>query len=305
MSSSLTSYPALFVSIPHSGTQIPAEANWLKNLPPPVLNCDVDAFVDDLYAPVLKKRAIPAVIFPWHRYSVDMNRWAWDISPKTVQRAGELLKTLYKHKNSLQKNSSGASLSGASLSGASPSGTSPSNVHWHKTTKGDLLIKEPLSQNRHKVLIKKYFEPYHQQIQNQLRIFKKQGAKKIYFLDLHSMPSKALAYHKDYGELRTEIVIGNNRGRSASPAFTELAIKAYRQAGFKVALNWPYSGGAISRFYGQPQKGQEALQVELNRKLYMDEKTHKKNQNYKNIQLKLALAISYIKQRLPLPSFPP
>ena len=270
----------ILVSIPHSGIQIPKPATWLKGLPPELLKCDVDAFVDELYAPVLQKTAIPSVIFKWHRYSVDMNRFAWDISPQTVYRAQELLKTLYKHKKALQK--------------------SPSSIHWHKTTKAQLLIKKPLSQKNHKILIKKYFDPYHQQIQKQVQLFKNQGHKKIYLMDMHSMPSKALAYHKDRGEFRTEVVVGNNQGQSGSKEFTDLVIKAYQQAGFKVALNWPYSGGAISCFYGHPQKGQEAIQIEINRKLYMNEKSKQKNKNYKNIQLKLDIAISYINKRVPL-----
>ena len=81
---------ALFVSIPHSGRQIPKEAYWLKKLPKSILNCDIDAYVDELYLPVLNKLHIPSVMFKWHRYAVDMNRFKTDISAKTVERASEL-----------------------------------------------------------------------------------------------------------------------------------------------------------------------------------------------------------------------
>ena len=275
MNSNLSQSP-LVVSIPHSGVKIPKEADWLSAVPSSVLKCDVDAFVDDLYAPILSH--IPAVICKWHRYCVDMNRFPWDISPKTVERPQELFKTLYKKR--VKK--------------------SPSDIHWHKSTKGQLLIKKPLSQKKHRALIKKYFDPYHKKIQKQLELVKSKGHQKIYLLDLHSMPSKALAFHKDWGEFRTEIVIGNHWGRSASKEFTDLVVKAYQKAGFKTALNWPYKGGAITDWHACPQEGREAVQIEINRKLYMDERTKQKSKNYKNIQLKLALAVRCIKDRLEL-----
>ena len=264
----------LFVTVPHSGLKIPKEAYWLKKLPYSLLMYDVDAFVDDLYSLVLKKLQVPSIIFNWHRYSVDANRFQTDISSKSVERSEELLKTFYKNKGSLSKN--------------------PSDIHWHKSTNGQILIKKAIPQKTHKILINKYFKPFHKQIRKKIEAFKLAGCPTVYLIDLHSMPSKGLAFHKDRGCLRTDVVIGNNRGKSCSKKLTDLAVKAYRQAGFKVALNWPYKGGAVTCTYGQPQKGHEALQIELNRKLYMDEKTKKKNRSYKNIQIKLGLAFQQI-----------
>ena len=264
----------LFVSVPHSGWQIPTEAYWLKKLPHSLLMCDVDAYVDELYLPVLKKLHIPSIVFKWNRYSIDANRFQTDISSKTVERAEELLKTIYKNRKFRQKN--------------------PSSIHWHKTTKGQLLIKKAIPQKTHKLLIRKYFVPFHEQIRKNFEVLKKSGYRTVYLIDLHSMPSKGLAFHKDKACFREDIVIGNNKGKSCSKKLTNLVVKSYKEAGFKVSLNWPYKGGAITYAYGQPHKGQEALQIELNRKLYMDEKTKKKNRNYKIIQIKLDLAFQKI-----------
>ena len=156
------------------------------------------------------------------------------------------------------------------------------------------MIKKAISQKSHKLLIQKYFEPYHEKLRKNIEDFKQKGHETVYLIDLHSMPSKGLAFHKDRGFFRTDVVIGNNRGKSCSKKLTHLVVKAYRQAGFKVALNWPYKGGAITYSYGQPHKGQEALQVEVNRQLYMNEKTKRKNKNYKNIQIKLDMAFQEI-----------
>ncbi len=293
----------LFMSIPHSGIKTPPEAYWLKGLDSSVLMCDVDAFVDDLYKPALKELQIPSVFFKWHRYSVDVNRFSTDTSPKTVkgkedqnlkertkinmfyritERLKELLQTKKKkgYKNRIDNNEIKKS---------------PSDIHWHRTTKGDLLIQEPLSKKLHEDLIKNYFDFFHQKIKEQIRDLKKIGHENIYILDLHSMPSKGLAFHKDKGENRKQIVISDNKGKSCSKVFRDLIITAYQKAaGFEVGLNWPYVGGAITQHYGQPGMGQHCLQVELNRNLYMDEKTKIKSSNYEKIQKQLKQAMEYI-----------
>ena len=262
----------LLVSIPHSGLKIPPPAYWLKNLDPLLLMCDVDAYVDELYRPALK--GIPTVVFEWHRYAVDANRHPEDISPATVKGVDSQTLHKLKHKKS------------------------PSDIHWHKTTKGDLLIKKALPFKLHKTLIEKYFNPYHKKIKKQIEDFKKLRALKVYILDLHSMPSKGLDFHKDPGCERPEVVISDREGRSCCQDFTDLVIKAYQKAGFKTKLNWPYKGGAIIQNYGQPKKNQHALQIELNRALYMDEITKTKNKNYQQIKAQLLKAITFITQYL-------
>ena len=166
------------------------------------------------------------------------------------------------------------------------------------TTLGATLIKKPLSQKTHQLLIEKYFNPFHKRLKTHIKSLKQQGEKKIYLLDLHSMPSKATSFHKDTGKLRAEVVIGDNEGKSCSPAFRDLVLTAYQKAGFKTALNDPYKGGAITKTYGQPSQSQEALQVELNRSLYMNEITKEKNKNFSKLQNQLELALSHILKNL-------
>ena len=269
----------LFVSIPHSGLQIPPLANWLKNIEKSVLMQDVDAFVDDLYQPALNKYAIPFIFFKWHRYSVDANRFVSDISDLTVEQGASLSK---------EKR--------LDAKGAFQKDKSPSDIHWYQTTRGDPLIRKPLSRETHESLIKFYLKPFHKEIQGHIERFKRAGKRNVYLLDLHSMPSQALSFHRDTGEKRKDIVISDNEGCSSSIQFRDLVLKAYRVAGFEVALNWPYKGGAVTQSYGQPSLGQHCLQVELNRKLYMDEKTKQKNSTYKKTQSQLKKAIAFIMQ---------
>ena len=69
---------ALFVSVPHAGEEVPREVSWLQNLPEPVLMCDVDRYVNWLYAPAVEQLGLDAVIAKYHRYVVDLNRFAED-----------------------------------------------------------------------------------------------------------------------------------------------------------------------------------------------------------------------------------
>jgi len=263
---------ALFTSIPHSGLKIPPPAVWLKGLPFEILMCDPDLYVDELYQTALKKYQLSFFVFEWHRYSIDANRFAFNISPQTVEGAGELLKNHYKVKRQ---------------------NPSPSDIHWQKTTLGESLIKKPLSQKTHHLLIEKYFRPYHEKLKKHIESLKKQGEEKIYLLDLHSMPSKGTSFHKDTGSLRADVVIGDNEGKSCTPEFRDLVLESYQKAGFKTALNDPYKGGAITKTYGHPSHSQEALQVELNRKLYMNETTKKKSSCFKETQNQLETALSH------------
>ena len=77
-------------------------------------------------------------------------------------------------------------------------------------------------------------------------------------------------------------------------------IAAYVTAGFKVGYNWPYLGGRVTETYGRPASGQHAIQVELNRSLYMDEESKQlKTTAAEHVQKKIRAALEYIKSELP------
>jgi N-formylglutamate amidohydrolase len=76
-------------------------------------------------------------------------------------------------------------------------------------------------------------------------------------------------------------------------------VKAYEHAGFKVVCNWPYLGGRVTEMYGNPEQGQQALQVEMNRALYMNEQTKQLwPEKAKLVQEKLKKALSLIQKEL-------
>ncbi len=236
---------AFIITIPHSGERVPDETPWLATLPETLLMCDVDRYVDKLYAPVLQELEIPHVKTEWHRYAVDLNRWRDDVDADSVQG----------HTN--------------------PSGKFPRGLHWSITTKGEKLMPAPMPLETHDVLVEKYFEPFHRDVRNLFSAVKARGADIVYHLDAHSMPSVGTKEHRDPGERRADIVVSDSDGKSCSAMFKDLVIDAYKSAGFQVGYNWPYKGGRVTETYGDPQRGQESIQVELNRALYMNEETKK------------------------------
>lgn len=237
--------PPFFVTIPHSGEQIPPEVFWLQKLPEPIQMCDVDRFVDVLYEDALTRWQIPQVVTSWHRYFADLNRLPEDVDASSVEGAPQ------------------------------PAGQFSQGFIWTKTTRGDVLLENPISSDLHRRLVLNYWQPFHDQVIGQYKKWKSLGYGKVFQLDAHSMPSKGTKAHRDPGELRAQIVVSDQNGKSCDPRFRDLVVASYEGAGFQVKLNWPYVGGRVTQTYGQPDLGQHCIQVEMNRALYMDEESKK------------------------------
>lgn len=257
-----------FVTIPHSGEKIPELAPWLLNHSEVVLMRDVDRFVDQLYRPVLENLNISYIKTEWHRYAVDLNRLPEDIDKSTVL--------------------------GAKLDKGHERG-----FHWSVTTYNEKLLESPMARDVHEKLKQLIYDPFHKAVEDcYVNSRKNLGIQTVYHLDLHSMPSLGTKMHSDPGEQRADIVISDCEQKSCNSAFRDLVIAAYVTAGFKVGYNWPYKGGRVSQQYGKPAQGQQVIQVELNRKLYMDEESKKLIPAAEEVKKKLSKAIEYIYHHL-------
>jgi len=180
------------------------------------------------------------------------------------------------------------------------SGLHPKGFHWYITTQGQRVMDKPMTQALHEKFVKMYFEPFHSEIRKKFAEMKKSGAREVYHLDAHSMPSRGGAMHEDPGETRAQIVISDFKGKSCNRWFLDLVVSAYEKADFQTRVNWPYIGGRITQTYGQPEKGQNTIQVEMNRALYMDEQTKKwQSAEATEVQKKLEQALSEIYNNVP------
>lgn len=262
---------SLFVSIPHAGEIIPAQVQWLKGLPEPILMRDVDRYVDQLYKPVISALKIPNVVADCHRYVIDLNRTPAEYDADAV------------------------------LGAPWPAGTHPKGLHWSVTTFGEKLIPQPMSMDVHQQLVTHFYEPFHKQVRDTATRLKKQNGVlyDVFHIDLHSMPSQGTGLHNDPGQTRADIVVSDFHGKSSRKDFVDLIMDAYKKAGFSVAYNWPYFGGGITQLYGKPDNHHHTVQVELNRSLYMDENSKAKLAGgFEVTQARLSMAMEIIAEGL-------
>lgn len=262
----------LMATIPHSGEEIPPEAKWLQGLDEITLMGDVDRYVDRLYEPSLLKLKIPYVKTQWHRYAADLNRLDSDIDAEAV------------------------------LGNPNPAGTHPRGFHWVYSTQGEKILHEPLTQAVHQMLVDRVYHPFHQNVQALAQSLLNPNHSSdfnLYHLDLHSMPSKGTAQHRDPGEYRKDLVVSDSLGKSCSSQFKDLVMGSLRSQGFSIAYNWPYFGGRLTEHYGQPQQQRHhVVQIELNRALYMDERTKQLNTDTTEIESKLYEALRKIQHAI-------
>lgn len=124
--------------------------------------------------------------------------------------------------------------------------------------------------------IEAVYKPYHETLK---RLLTRTHARFGYavLIDCHSMPASIRV--GDNG-VRPDFIIGDRFGISASPALTEMAIGLLVRMGYTVAHNKPYAGGFITEHYGRPARHLHALQIEVNRGLYMDERTFQKSAGF-------------------------
>lgn len=247
--------PFVFNS-PHSGAFYPSSFLELSHLDAMTIRTSEDAYVDELYlSAVLLGAPILRAHFP--RAYIDVNREAYELD----QRMFEEKLPSYCNVNSVRV--------------AAGLGTIPRVVSEGKTIyPGKILLSDAWAR------IEYLYKPYHRALRNILA----QTHKKFGFavlIDCHSMPG---GVHLGDGNGRADFIIGDRFGRSCSNLFAAETIKKLQELGFEVAYNKPYAGGYITENYGKPAQGFHAIQIEINRSLYMDETTLEKKSGFGLLQ---------------------
>lgn len=135
---------------------------------------------------------------------------------------------------------------------------------------GQEIYSEKLDFQEVQTRINECYFPYH----HALRQLLEEGLKRfgyIYLLDCHSMPSAKTRSAPD--NRRPDIILGNRYGTSCAPGLFSSALARLQSFGYQTGQNTPYAGGFITTHYGKPEKNIHALQIEINRNLYMNQKT--------------------------------
>jgi N-formylglutamate amidohydrolase len=106
----------------------------------------------------------------------------------------------------------------------------------------------------------------------------------VLLVDAHSMPSSAAGVGPRDREHRVDIVLGDNHGEACFAELIDAAQRFLTARGLRVHRNQPYAGGFTTQRYGRPSVGRHALQIEINRALYMDEALHERSAGFRSIQ---------------------
>lgn len=141
--------------------------------------------------------------------------------------------------------------------------------------------------------ISRYWRPYHDMLQTLLDESQNRFGEAI-LIDCHSMPHEALENVGPPGSPRPDIVLGDRFGATAASSVMERVEAAMTNAGFRVARNMPFAGAFIAQHYGRPSRGQHAIQIEIDRGLYLNEATLQPNDNYETLRRTLSSVISEI-----------
>jgi N-formylglutamate amidohydrolase len=231
----------LLVEVPHAGLELPEELRGEIVASAEAIRRDADIYVDKLYAraPALGASLLVARM---SRYVVDLNRAQNDVDAATV------------------------------TDHPTPGTLQPRGVVWRSTTDGQPILRGPLTYARLVARLKTYYAPYHGALEQTLGAMQAQHGYAI-LLAAHSMPSAGRALHKDRGSRRADVVPGTRGRTSASARVIDLVDAHFREAGLSVRHDDPYQGGHTTAFYGRPREGRHAIQIELNRALYVDETT--------------------------------
>jgi N-formylglutamate amidohydrolase len=142
------------------------------------------------------------------------------------------------------------------------------------------IYARPLRVDEALARIEQVYKPYHRTLR-QLMIDTYAAFGIAVLVDCHSMPS---TIRGGTGRLRPDIVLGDRYGTSCSGELTDAAASILSRLGYSVSRNKPYAGGFITEHYGQPARGLHALQIEINRCLYMDERTLQKTAGFARLE---------------------
>jgi N-formylglutamate deformylase len=144
---------------------------------------------------------------------------------------------------------------------------------WRCTDEGMPLYDRRLTVQEVRSRIRRCWQPYHEAVAAAIEAAHARHGYSIH-LNCHSMPSVAAKFATDYpGLAHADFVIGDRDGTSADPRLSQRICEHLRSLGYQVSYNHPYKGVELVRRYGEPARQRHSVQVEVNRKLYMDEKT--------------------------------
>lgn len=220
---------------PHSGNIYPQSFIDRSGLTVAQLRRNEDIFIDKLFGPCVATGA-PLLTARFPRCYVDVNRAADELPPRWC---GTTTKPSVRAQAGL--------------------GVIP--THMNETAE---IYRRPLEVEVAKMRLVALYHPYHNALQDLITASIARFGQTL-LIDCHSMPG-----FSPMGARRPDIILGDRFGKACHPDTLTRIQGIFRAAGYTVSTNYPYAGGFVTTHYGRPEAGIEALQIEINRDLYLN-----------------------------------
>ncbi len=250
--------PAVFCS-PHSGTDYREDFRRASRLDFATLRKSEDSHVDALFD-AAPSHGVPLLCALFPRAYIDPNREPYELDPTMFEdRLPDYVNT-------------GSPRVTAGLGTIAKVVCSGAEIYRRK-----LRFAEAIER------INTYYRPYHEALGQLLDATRRRFGVAL-LVDCHSMPSVGGPMDRDPGSRRVDFVLGDAFGAACHPAVVNAAEARLKGLGYVVSRNMPYAGGFTTRNYGNPATQTHALQIEINRALYMDEDTYARRPGFATLR---------------------
>jgi N-formylglutamate amidohydrolase len=264
---------AVFAS-PHSGNNYPPDFVAASRLDPWTLRKSEDSFMDRLFG-MAPEHGAPLLRALFPRAYIDPNREPFELDPEMFEDA------LPPYVNV-----------------STPRVAGGLGTIARVVANGEEIYNRKLRFAEAVQRVNSLYHPYHRNLQ-QLIEHTRERFGHCLLVDCHSMPSIGGPMDQDAGLKRVDIVLGDCFGTACAPSITALTEEVMRDLGYRVTRNMPYSGGFTTMHYGQPGAGVHALQIEINRAIYMEEDRFQPTPCFNALREHLGVLIATLKSSLP------
>ena len=253
---------------PHSGRDYPAAFLESSRLDPLQIRSSEDAFVDEPFARAPECGA-PLLAARVPRAFLDLNRGPEDLDPALID--------------------------GAARRAVNPRIVAGLGVIPRVVAEGRPIIEGKLTLAEAEQRIAAHWHPYHAELATLVDGARARFGSAILF-DCHSMPHDALATAPVVWGRRPDVILGDRFGAACDRWLIDAATEIFTAAGFVVARNAPFAGGYITQAYGRPRMGVHALQIEIDRALYMDEARVERLPCFEQIRGRIGAAVARLSE---------
>lgn len=242
----------LVLSSPHSGRHYPADFLRASQLDDRQIRSSEDAWIDDLWggAPGM---GVPLLAAVMPRAFIDLNRSPDELDPAVVEDV--------RHVAHNPRISSGLGIIPRVVAG------------------GRAIASGKMPRSEAEARIERWWRPYHARLAGLMEETEARFGVAV-LIDCHSMPREAVEGHPAARSQRPDVVLGDRFGTTADRGFVDRVEAILRAEGLSVLRNTPFAGAYIAQTYGNPSRRRHAVQIEIDRGLYMDERTLRRHDGY-------------------------